>query len=72
MTQAAYLVAELTTLVVELRNPKTVFSRDQLADLAERARRDAADLGTIPIVDRPAPQIAQCSGATIIPFRRRS
>lgn len=73
MTQANYLVAELTTLVVELRNPKTVFSRDQLADLAERARADAAALGTMRIGGKPVPSNAGHrprveGGAQIIPL----
>lgn len=68
MTQAAYLVAELATLVDELRNPRTVFSRDQLADLAERARHDAAALNQEPLAARPARRQAPIGGATIIPF----
>jgi hypothetical protein len=71
MTQASYLVAELATLVVELRNPRTAFSRDQLADLAERARHDAVALGTMPIAGVPPnakrrPRVE--GGAQIIPL----
>jgi hypothetical protein len=73
MTQAAYLVAELTTLVAELRNPTTVFSRDQLADLAERARHDAAALDATPVGSEAVPSNAARrprveGGAQIIPL----
>lgn len=48
MTQPAqrYLVAELATLADELRNPRTPLSRSQLADLADRAWRDATFLAS--------------------------
>jgi hypothetical protein len=74
MTQAAqsYLVAELATLADELRNPLTPLSRMQLADLADRAWRDAAFLasgveaparaGAVPILPE--------GGAQIIPLFR--
>jgi hypothetical protein len=69
MTQAAYLVAELATLVIELRNPRTVFSRDQLADLAERARADAASLTTGAAVPPNAARRPRAEGgAQIIPL----
>ena len=39
-----YLLAELDTLASELRRPTGTLSRSQLADLAERARHDAAGI----------------------------
>lgn len=69
---ARYLVAELATLVDELRNPRTPLSRSQLADLADRAWRDASSLTTDlePTARASAPRVLPEGGAQIIPLFR--
>lgn len=51
---ATYRVAELATRVDELRNPRMPLSRSQLADLADRAWRDASSLTSDAITRRSA------------------
>lgn len=70
---ATYLIAQIRALAIELRNPQSVLTRDQLAELADRAHVDASSIVGLGGADGECEigEVSDIATAKILPFIRR-